>query len=175
MGYEAEHFEVACTGYRTAADNMIRYFGAWPTAEVANIDHIVIWGVETRLGVKQLGPISSYVSGDWKSVGRYTRQNPQAKLDFTIEASRAFGVHFISGSMTGEWVHGLYMSNYSRDPIDDPFSMDLALRYRYTSNERRLTIDPYIFLRNLLDRRYAFVEGYPMPGFNLLMGLKVGV
>ena len=67
------------------------------------------------------------------------------------------------------------MANYSRDPIDDPISLDLTLRYRYTFRERKLTIEPYLFLRNLLDRRYAFVEGYPMPGFNLLIGLKVGI
>jgi hypothetical protein len=53
--------------------------------------------------------------------------------------------------------------------------MDLALRYRYSPADRRLTLEPYIFLRNFLDRRYAYVEGYTMPGFNVLVGLKVGV
>ncbi len=175
MGYEGPHLDIVCTGYRTAADDMIRYFGAWPTAEVINIDHIVIWGVEARLGLKKLGPLSLYVSGDWKDVGRYTRQNPEAKLDFTLEASRAFGSHFLSGGLSGEWVHGIYMSNYGRDPIDDPFFMDLTLRYRYTSAKHGWTVEPYVFLRNLLDRSYAFVEAYPMPGFNLLAGVKVGI
>ncbi len=175
LGYEAEHFEVSCSGYRTQSDDMIRYFGAWPTAEVVNIDNIVIWGVEGRAGVRRLGPISMFVSGDWRDVGRYTRQNPQAKLDFTLEASHEFTPHFVGGSLTGEWVHGLYMSNYGRDPLDDPFAMNLAFRYRYTSSERGFTLEPYLFLRNFLDRRYAFVEGYPMPGFHVLAGLKVGL
>ena len=77
--------------------------------------------------------------------------------------------------MTGEWVHGLYMADYSRQPVDDVFVMDLALRYRYSPGDRRLTLEPYVFLRNLLDRRYAYVAGYPMPGFNVLVGLKVGI
>jgi len=175
LGYETEHFEISCTGYRTQADDMIRYFGAWPTAEVVNIDHIVIWGVEGRVGVRRLGPVSMFVTGDWRDVGRYTRQNPQAKLNFTLEASHEFGPHFVGGSITGEWVHGLYMANYARDPLEDAFAMDLALRYRYTSRERGFTLEPYLFLRNFLDRQYAFVEGYPMPGFNVLLGLKVGL
>jgi hypothetical protein len=38
-----------------------------------------------------------------------------------------------------------------------------------------VTLEPYVFLRNFLDRRYAYVAGYPMPGFNVLVGLKVGI
>ena len=48
--------------------------------------------------------------------------------------------------------------------------MDLALRYRYTLRERGFTLEPYLFLCNFLDRRYAFVEGYPMPGLDVLAG-----
>lgn len=173
LGYETRHFVIACTGYRTQADDMIRYFGAWPTAEVVNIDHIVIWGVEGRVGVRRIGPVSMSVSGDWRDVGRYTRQNPRAKLNFTVEATRDFGPHRVGGSVTGEWVNGLFMANYSRDPLEDAFAMNLALRYRYASGARGLALEPYLFLRNFLDRRYAFVEGYPMPGFNVLLGLRV--
>jgi iron complex outermembrane receptor protein len=175
LGYETEKLEISCSGYRTQADDMIRYFGAWPTAEVVNIGHIVIWGVEGRIGLRRLGPISIFVSGDWRDVGRYTRQNPRAKLDFTLEASHELGSHFVGGSLTGEWVNGLYMANYARRPLEDAFAIDLALRYRYTSGDRKMSLEPYLFLRNFLDRRYAFVEGYPMPGFNVLVGLRVGL
>jgi hypothetical protein len=30
-------------------------------------------------------------------------------------------------------------------------------------------------LRNFLDRSYAYVAGYPMPGFNAMLGLRVGL
>lgn len=174
-GYTSEHFEVSCSGYRTEAEDLIKYFGAWPSAEVVNIGHVVIWGVEGVVGVKKLGPVSMFLTGDWQDVGRYTRQNPSAKLNFTLDAGQEFGAHYLGGSVSGEWVHGLYMADYSRQPIDDVFVMDLALRYRYTSADRGLTLEPYVFLRNFLDRRYAYVEGYPMPGFNVLAGLKVGI
>lgn len=173
--YESEHFEVSCTGYRTEADDLIRYFGSWPSAEVVNIDHVVIWGVEGSLGLRALGPVSLSVAGGWQDVGRYTRQNPSAKLDFTLEAGHDFGAHRVSGSVSGEWVHGLYMGDYGRDPIDDAFAMDLALRYRYAPGDGGPSWEPYVFFRNFLDRRYAYVEGYPMPGFHVLAGLRVGL
>lgn len=174
-GYTSEHFEVSCSGYRTEAEDLIKYFGAWPSAEVVNIGHLVIWGVEGVVGLKKLGPISMFLTGDWQDVGRYTRQNPSAKVNFTLDAGQDFGSHFLGASVSGEWVHGLYMADYARQPIDDVFVMDLSVRYRYTSAERGLTLEPYVFLRNFLDRRYAYVEGYPMPGFNVLAGLKVGI
>jgi outer membrane cobalamin receptor len=175
LGYDSELIEVSCTGYRTEAHDMIKYFGTWPTAEVVNIDHIEIWGVETSFGLKRVGPLSFFLTGDWRDVGRYTRQNPSAKLDFTMEAGWDFGPHFIGGSLTGEWVHGLYMSNYGRSPIDDVFAMDFAMRYRYSSPSRGLTLEPYVFLRNFLDRSYAYVEDYAMPGFNVAVGLKIRI
>ncbi len=76
---------------------------------------------------------------------------------------------------SGEWVHGLFMSNYGRDPIDDVFFMDLTFRSRYTSASRKLTVEPYLLLRNFLDRTYAYIVGYTMPGLNVLVGLKLGI
>jgi hypothetical protein len=34
---------------------------------------------------------------------------------------------------------------------------------------------PYVFLRNLLDNRYAYILDYTMPGFNVMVGLKVRI
>ena len=53
--------------------------------------------------------------------------------------------------------------------------LDAALRYRRTVAERGGMVEPYLFLRNVLDRRYAYVADYPMPGFNVLAGVKVGI
>jgi outer membrane cobalamin receptor len=174
-GHDSKHLGVELTVYRTEADDMIKYFGVWPSAEVVNIDHIVIWGVEGELRVSEIGPLGFLVSGDFQRVGRYTRQNPNAKLDFQIDLGRDFGPHFAGAQLTGEWVHGLFMADYSRQPMEDAFSMDLSLRYRYTASRDGFTVEPYVFLKNLLDRRYAYVADYPMPGFNLMAGLKIGI
>jgi len=177
-GYAAEHVETSCSVYRTEARNLIRYFGVWPAAEVVNIDHIVIPGIEGRLALRRLGPLSASLSADWQDVGRYTRQNPDAKVDFMVEAAKARGSHLLTGSLNGEWVHGLFMADYGRQPIADVFFMDVAVRYRYTKSakgETIHTIEPYLLLRNVLDRRYAYVTGYVMPGFNVLAGLKIEI
>jgi outer membrane cobalamin receptor len=173
--WASEHVEVSCSGYRSEAEDLIKYFGAWPSAEVVNLDHVVVWGVEGQVALRRLGPVSAQVTGSWQDVGRYTRQNPNAKLNFTLEAEHAFGDHFVGASLSGELVHGLYMADYARRPIGDVFAVDLALRYRHGWDARGLTLEPYVLLRNLLDRRYAYVEGYPMPGFNVLAGVKVGI
>ena len=174
-GYESEHLALSCAAYHTEARDLIKYFGVWPAAEVVNIDHLSIWGIEGRVAVTHLGPISTSITGDWQDVGRYTRQNPNAKVDFSLEAAQEFRAHFVGGNITGEWVHGLFMADYGRQPIPGVFVMDLAVRYRYTSRQRGIAIEPYLLLRNFLNRQYAYVVGYPMPGFNVLMGLKVGV
>lgn len=175
IGYVSERFEITVTGYRTEAQNMIRYFGAWPTAEVINIDEIEIWGVEGKVGVNKLGPVSIKVSGNWQHVGRYTRQNPSLKLNFELSAGHSFGYHFVGGALTGEWVHGLFMDNYERNPMDDVFYMDLNLRYRFKGKGRKYVLEPYLILRNFIDRKYAYIDGYPMPGFNVMAGLRITI
>ena len=173
--YSSGHLELSCSGYRTEARDLIKYFGVWPNAEVLNIGHVLIWGVDGSIAVRDIGPISVFASADWQDVGQHTRQNPAAKFNFAIDVGKEYGAHAFRGSVGGEWVHGLYMGDYSRDPIADVFVMDLSLRYRCSWLDRGLALEPYVFLRNLMDRRYAYVRGYPMPGFNVLAGLKVEI
>ena len=154
---------------------MIKYFGSWPSSEVVNIDEVVIWGVEGRLGLKKLGPVSLSVTGNWQDIGRYTKQNPDAKVNFSIEANHDFGEHWIAGCISGEWVHGLYMENYKRDAIDNVFFIDLTVRYRYEPNERGFAIEPYVLIRNILNQPYEYIKSYPMPGLNTMAGLKVRI
>ena len=178
IGYLSAHLELEATAYRSEARDLIKYFGAWPAAEVVNIDHIVIRGLEGRVRVRRLGPVSTTLSAAWQDVGRYTRQNPDAKVDFMVEAAHEFGPHFLAAELTGEWVHGLYMADYERQPIPNVFVMDVAVRYRWSkrvSGERLHALEPYILLRNFLDRQYAYVAGYTMPGFNVFVGLKVSI
>ena len=175
LGYSSGQVEITCTGYRTEARDLIKYFGVWPAAEVVNIDHIVVHGVEGRVAVRNVGPLSASLSAARQGVGRYTRQNPDAKINFSIDFAQAFAAGFLGANLTGEWVHGLFMADYGRQPIPDVFVMDLAVRYRHTSRQRGMTLEPYLLLRNFLDRSYAYVAGYTMPGFNILLGLKLEI
>lgn len=176
LGYsDCRHVDVSVTGFRTQAKDLIKVFGAWPAAEVVNIGSIVVWGVEGRVAVRDLGPFGASLSGMWQDVGRYTRQNPNAKMDFTLSLAHEFGSHRIAGSVTGEWDHGLYMADYGRKPMPDVFFMDVDVRYRFADPGKGHAVEPYLVLRNVLNRRYEFIQGYEMPGFNVQVGLKVAL
>jgi hypothetical protein len=94
---------------------------------------------------------------------------------WAIEVAQPVGAWHLRSSLEGEWVHGLYMSNYSQDRIDDVFVLNLALRARHELSGRGVVVEPYIALRNLLDSRYAYVKDYTMPGFNALAGLRLAL
>jgi len=174
LGYESEHLSIAATGYRTHATNLIKYFGVFPAADVVNIDELTIWGAEGRVAVRHIGPLAAYVAGDTQAVGRFTRQNPSTRVTFGVEVSQG-DAEGVAASLDGEWVHGLYMSDYGRDPIPDVFVVDAAVRWRHVLAARGVTIEPYLVVRNVFDRQYAYVAGYVMPGLNVMVGLKLGV
>lgn len=173
VGWESDRIEVGASLYRTSARDLIKYFGSWPTAEVVNIDRVVVWGVEGHARVRALGPFALRAAGNWQDVGRYTKQSPEAKLDFGLESRHRIGAHELEASLSGEWTHGLYMNNYGRDPLPDPFFLDAALRLRLQGVAKGLAIEPYLTLRNLLNGRYAYVQGYPMPPFGAFAGLAL--
>jgi len=108
-------------------------------------------------------------------VGRFTRQNPSTKANLGIELTHDFGTDQAFASVTAEWVTGLYMANYQRQPMADVFVLDAQLRFRHVDAVRSLTLEPYLLLRNLLDHRYAYIADYPMPGFSVLAGIRVTV
>lgn len=107
-----------------------------------------------------------------------------ARLDYTktIAASR------IECAVTGEWVHGLYMNNYRRDPMQDVFFLDGSVRLR-TERSGSVVLEPYCIIRNILDAPYddirfsivrnlldasnEYIRYYPMPGINILAGLAI--
>lgn len=175
LSYLSDHLEGSATLYRTEARDMIRYFGVWPAAEVVNIDHITFWGFEATVRLKRIGPFCIMGALDRKNVGRFTRQNPSTKANFGVEFTHGVGTDEIGVSLSGEWVTGLYMANYRRQPMADVFVVDGQLRYRHLDAARKLTLEPYILIRNLFDERYAYIADYPMPGFNAMIGLRITV
>lgn len=159
------YLEIEATFFLTEAFDFIKYFGSWPTAEVVNLDHVVYPGVEGRIALRDLGPFDFSFGGAWMDVGRYTRQNPAAKVDGSLRLSW----RGLRATLRGEWVTGLYQNNYGRDPIDDVLFFDLDLRYLFEDTGLEL----FAMVRNLLDQAYAYVTDYPMPGFHLFCGLEV--
>jgi hypothetical protein len=107
-------------------------------------------------------------------VGKYTRQNPEAKLNATLDYAKNTGAGLLECSLSAEWVHGLYMSNYWRDPMSDVFFIDGSIRFR-VKKAGGVSLEPYCILRNILDSPYEYLQYYPMPGINILAGLTIKV
>jgi outer membrane receptor protein involved in Fe transport len=160
-----DHLRLELTAFVTEAFDFIKTFGAWPSAEVVNIDHVLFPGVEGRLELRRLGPFGASLGAAWIDVGRYTKQNPSLELD----AALRLDWRGLRARLQASWIHGLYQNNYGRDPLDDVILLDLGLRYRIPATP----LTAFAALRNLLDRRQATIAGYPLPGFNLFAGLEV--
>jgi outer membrane cobalamin receptor len=163
---------LGCTIFRTRATNLIKYFGAWPTAEVVNIDEIKIWGVDINGGVMDIGPVSVEAAYCWQDVGRYTKQNPEAKANATLSVRHNIGGWNAGMEIGAEWVHGLFMNNYRRDPIDDVFFIDMTIRAA-TQTARGITIEPFAIVRNIADTEYEYIEHYTMHGINGICGINI--
>ena len=119
--------------------------------------------------------MSLFLDGDYQDVGKiYTKQNPREKYDFTVEGEHRWGPHQIVVDLSGEWVRGLYQENFERGTMPDVFFMDLSFRYRALL-PRGITLSPYLIARNLLNARYEYIEDYPMPGLNAMVGLELGI
>ena len=160
--------------YKTLATDMIKYFGVWPSAEVVNIDRVDITGIEGEIALGPVGPLSLFFSGCSQNVGRYTKQNPDAKANGRIAYRSAVKGGMLEASLTGEYVHGLYMNNYRRDRIADVFFLDGSIRYRICTG-KGVVIEPYCVIRNFLNRRYEYILDYIMPFINFTVGLIMEV
>lgn len=153
------------TVFHTEARNLIKYFGSWPSATVVNIDQVGFYGVEALLRARVQKFFEWTMGGAWLHVGRYTKQNPDLKLDARLD----FRCRALSLSLSGEYVHGLYQNNYGRDPLDDVLFVDLEARYSF----EQTGVAVFLVARNLTDRAYAFIDQYRMPGFHALLGMEV--
>jgi outer membrane receptor protein involved in Fe transport len=159
--------------FATHADDLIRYFGAYPSAEVVNIDTYDAWGVEGSLSVVEIGPVSARLHGSWQDVGRYTKQNPSLQGGASVASTHGIAGGELTAELQGSWVSGLYQNNYARDPLEDAAFVDATLRWARALPSRELKLVPYLIARNLFDFEYAYIEGYRMPGFHMLAGLEV--
>ncbi len=171
VGYEGDALTLSVTVYDTAATDLIRYFGAWPTAEVVNVDHVTLRGLEAsaRLG---LGWLSVQAGGGLVDTGRYTRQNPDRKLDLVIGLDHPVAGMPVRATLSGQWIGGLHMKDYSREPMDDFLTIDARVSARLASHQGGPLIEPYLILRDLLDRRDELMSGYPTPGLSVIAGLQ---
>lgn len=164
------------TIFRTRASNMIKYFGQWPSAEVINIDNLKILGVEGQVALNSLGPFDLFITGSFQDVGKFTKQNPDAKVNGRVTHRTESRAGILKTSIEGEWVHDIYMNNYAQrdDKIPDVLFLDGSVRYS-THLKGVVAIEWYCIVRNFLNSHYEYIKYYRMPGINILAGITLKV
>lgn len=171
--------------YNHVTDKII----ATPTANqfrwsMYNVGNVHILGAELKTRV------SKTIGTDARAsvLARYSFQDSR---DFTSESSAIYGnmipyVSRHSGSVTGEFGYGKWDSsiNYTITGkrwstgamIDDylihPWETCDVTLSRDFRNEGGRGVSAIINLNNILGEQYEFVQGYPMPGFNVMAGLR---
>lgn len=173
IGYDDRIFSAEFTYYKTYAKNLIKYFGAWPTAEVVNIDEYSVPGLEANIGLRNPLGLSLNVSYDIQDVGRYTKQNPSEKLNMNFIYRSKLKSNLLEFGLSMEYVSGLYENNYSRGPMKDVFLMDFSSGVEM--DIFRVPINIYLIIRNLLDIENEYIKDYPLPGINMLAGFRTKI
>lgn len=156
---------VSLSGYRLDARDFIRLLGAYPSFRRENVDRVTNFGIEGSLRVLALRPVEVRLAGTRVWRGHYTAQNPDTKVNGTVDVS--FGGWRVA--LSGEWVSGLYAGDYSEEPLDDVAFLDLRCEYAWADGHGRA----YMTLRNLTNHRYSYLRDYPMPGIHAVGGLEL--
>ncbi|MCX7726247.1 MAG: TonB-dependent receptor [Chitinispirillaceae bacterium] len=174
LRYKNEYSTISLNVYRTYAKDLIKYFGIWPSVEVVNIDEIDIPGCEVEIKISPLKNLIIYMTGCYQDVGRFTKQNPNLKVNGSLEYTNYNKLGQFESSVSYEWVSGLYMNNYKREPLRDIFFIDGSIRFNL-QKLFKLYFEPYLIVRNLLNCKYEYIKYYPMPYVNLLGGIKIKI
>jgi outer membrane cobalamin receptor len=100
--------------------------------------------------------------------------NRKGKPEFKYDAIINYSYHRLSMTLTAQYIAGLYdsnlFSNAQIEKVEDFFVAHLKVNYRINT-----LLKAFIGIENLFDKAYVQFPGYPMPGFSLFTGIKIGL
>lgn len=157
--------QVSVGGFRLDVWDFIRLLGAYPSFVRENVDRITNWGIEGSAAFVWLRPVSFRVSASHVWRGHYTAQNPDTKVNATVDAQ----VGSFGAAISLEWVAGLYQKDYWQEPLKDVVFLDLRVDYKWLDGRGRA----YLVIRNLANKNYSYIKDYPMPRIHGVGGIEV--
>ncbi|MDX9758242.1 MAG: TonB-dependent receptor [Bacteroidota bacterium] len=120
------------------------------------------WGLEASLRYRILPWL--HVQTTWN------RLDPDGLTAFNPAQQLKYQVFVIAGRLqamlAGQYVHALHAGDAETLRMPDYHVLEASVEWKFP------VIDAFIRVRNLLDRSYAILPGYPAPGAHAVVGLR---
>lgn len=120
------------------------------------------WGLEASLRWRLLPFLRAQLAWSKLEPDEITAFNPAQQFKYLFFADAGP----LRATLAGQYVHGLFAGDRSTLPMPDYHVLDLTVSWRFP------WIEVFVKGRNVLDRRYAVLPGYPAPGAHAVVGLR---
>lgn len=120
------------------------------------------WGLEAALRWRILPFLRTQLTWSTLEPDEITAFNPAQQFKYQLFADAGA----LRATLAGQYVHGLFAGDKSTLPMPDYHLLDLTMSWRFP------WIELFVKGRNILDRRYAILPGYPAPGAHVVAGLR---
>jgi iron complex outermembrane receptor protein len=162
----SDHLSFGLTGYLIEGSDFIIVGGIPPNIQNQNVGNLRNRGVEIEAKYIVLNNFSlnanySYCNMDTKIIGSPEQQG-------FIEANFIMGVFYLNVNLKS--ITNLYTSVQSLSFTEKKQSFLLANASFWYKAYKSITI--YLKTENLFNKRYEVIDGYPMPGTTVLLGMN---
>lgn len=188
MDFNRSAFSSSLTWFYTKFDNKIgySYIAAQDLTRYDNIDGATISGIEgsLKMDVAKLAGWSAYRLTPYVSftyLTEYTDEENDIDLQLNPEWTASYGLRFakpdagfnssLNFAYTGSQDITDYVGN-GQTSLDSFTIADLVMSKTLLSFNKYGDLSIKAEIRNLLDKNYEYIQGYPMPGRTFYVGLK---
>ncbi len=187
VDFSNETFSASLTGFYTAFDDKIDYTYN-PVTNITiyeNIDGATISGIETtfqcNMGAWFNWPWEVRPYGTVTYLIDYENDDDHTDLLYTPQWTTGYGLRCVNTDLGVSCrLNFIYVSDQDiidyeetgETSLDGHTTADLSISKSIFTMDKSGELSVKIDVRNLFDKQYALVQGYPMPGRSIYAGLK---
>jgi iron complex outermembrane receptor protein len=162
--YETKKIRIEALGFIMEGSNLIRVTGNFPNVAFKNTGEFTHKGVELNAFLKLIDNVNMSAGYCWLDPQNETQYNPKNKINFNLSYSKdSFRCELFTQSL---WDR--FGSDFAQNRLDQFVIWDSRVSY---------DISKYITLigkiNNITNENYQIIAGYPMPGRNFSIGLRI--
>jgi len=174
FGVEArinKYFTSGLTYYRSDYKQLIQW-SEWSIIKVSqpeNVASAVIQGVEFENKVSitdnlELGIDYSFLIAKDKQTHKYLLYQPKNKIDAGLKYNDYNGLTI---ELKGQFTGTRFSDVKNNDKVKSFYILGLSISKKFKPG-----FTCFVYIDNLLNRKYQVIKDYPMPGFSITGGLK---